>query len=106
MNPDRLEQLLEFYKEDPNDPFNIYALAMEYKTSAPEKALEYYKMLVANHPDYVATYYHLGHLYEEMGLTDKAKTTYEKGMEIAGICHDNLALRELKSAYDELMMDF
>ncbi len=106
MNSDRLEQLLEFYKEDPNDPFNIYALATEYKSSAPEKALEFYELLIANHPDYVATYYHLGHLYEEIGEDDKAKTTYEKGIEVASTQKNSLALRELKSSYDEFMMDF
>ena len=28
----RLEGLLEFYKKDPNDPFILYGLALEYKS--------------------------------------------------------------------------
>ena len=29
MNQFRLEQLRNFYEEEPNDPFNVYALATE-----------------------------------------------------------------------------
>ena len=106
MNHSRLEQLLEFYKEDPNDPFNIYALATEYKSIDPEKALTYFELLIENHPDYVATYYHLAHLYLELEKDEEAKITFENGIEKATINNENLMLRELKSAYDEFMMDY
>jgi tetratricopeptide (TPR) repeat protein len=106
MNHSRLNQLLEFYKEDPNDPFNIYALATEYKSIDPEKALTYFELLIENHPDYVATYYHLAHLYLELEKDEEAKITFENGIEKATINNENLMLRELKSAYDEFMMDY
>ncbi len=106
MNHSRLNQLLEFYKEDPNDPFNIYALATEYKSIDPEKALTYFESLIENHPDYVATYYHLAHLYLELEKDEEAKITFENGIEKATINNENLMLRELKSAYDEFMMDY
>ena len=106
MNHSRLNQLLEFYKEDPNDPFNIYALATEYKSVDPEKTLTYFELLIENHPDYVATYYHLAHLYLELEKEDQAKVTFENGIEKATINNENLMLRELKSAYDEFMMDY
>ena len=105
MNHSRLNQLLEFYKEEPNDPFNIYALATEYKPIDPEKALTYFELLIENHPDYVATYYHLAHLYLELEKEEEAKITFENGIEKATINNENLMLRELKSAYDEFMMD-
>ena len=105
MNHSRLNQLLEFYKEEPNDPFNIYALATEYKSIDPEKALTYFELLIENHPDYVATYYHLAHLYLELEKDEEAKITFENGIEKATINNENLMLRELKSAYDEFMMD-
>ena len=104
MNQSRLEQLLQFYKEDPNDPFNIYALANEYKSSDPEKAIDYFEILIINHPDYIATYYHLGHLYIDVEEDEKAKSTFEKGIEIASKNNESLALRELKNAYDEFLM--
>ena len=105
MNHSRLNQLLEFYKEEPNDPFNIYALATEYKSIDPEKALTYFELLIENHPNYVATYYHLAHLYLELEKDEEAKITFENGIEKATINNKNLMLRELKSAYDEFMMD-
>lgn len=106
MNKRRLEHLIEFYKDDPNDPFNIYALATEYKSINPKKALEYFELLVNNHPDYVATYYHLAHLYIEFDEEEKAKLTFEHGINVAKEQNDQLALRELKSAYDEFTMDY
>jgi len=104
MNDHRLEQLLSFYREDPNDPFNIYALANEYKSSLPHKALKYFEVLLLKHPKYIATYYHLAHLYIELEADDKAKSTFEKGIVIASKNNESLALRELKSAYEEFLM--
>ena len=106
MNQDRLNHLLAFYKEDPNDPFNIYALANEYKTFDQQKSLQYFELLARDHENYVATYYHLGLLYIDLGLEDKAKSAFEKGIEVATRQGEMLALRELKNAYDELMMDY
>ena len=106
MNQDRLEQLLLFYKEEPYEPFNIYALANEYKSVDPEKALKYFQILEQKHPDYIATYYHLAHLYIDLNQEKFAKETFEKGIEIAIKNNESFALRELKSAYDEFMMDY
>ncbi len=106
MNQDRLTLLLEYYKDDPNDPFNLYALATEYKSTEPEKALEYFEMLIEKHPNYVATYYHLANLYLDLGRDEKAKSTFEMGIEKATGQNEALLLRELKNAYDEFMMDY
>ena len=96
MNYPRLKQLLEFYSEDPDDPFNIYALATEYKNSDPQKALEYFELLINNHSNYIATYYHLAHLYLDIGAEEKAKQTFEKGISVAQANNENFALYELK----------
>ena len=53
----RLQQLLAFYADDPTDAFTIYALATEYRAQEPERAWEFYQKLLAEHPDYVGTYY-------------------------------------------------
>ena len=106
MNKSRLEQLLRFYADDPNDPFTIYALANEYKDFDPEKALLFFEILIKDHPNYIATYYHLGYLYIDMGEEEKAKSIFEKGIQIAVANNEELALRELKNAYDEFMMDY
>lgn len=101
MQTTRLNKLLEFLAADPNDPFVLYALATEYNSSNDfEKAFEYYHKLVADHPTYVGTYYHLGKLYEKTQETDKAVEIYKKGMQAAREKRDNHAFSELQGAYN------
>lgn len=106
MNPDRLKLLLDYYHDEPDDPFNIYALANEYRNFDPEESLKYFEILVEKHPDYIPTYYHLASLYIDLGLDEKARVTFENGIKRAAEQSEPLLLRELKSAYDEFMMDF
>jgi tetratricopeptide (TPR) repeat protein len=98
----RLHQLLKFLEEEPNDPFNIYALALEYQKIDQVKALAFFQVLTEEHADYVATYYHLGKLHEELGNKEEAIRIFELGIEKARSCRDNKALRELQSALGEI----
>lgn len=101
MQNTRLTKLLEFLESDPEDPFVLYALATEYNTSNDtEKALEYYLKLVADHPGYVGTYYHLGKLYQKIGQTEQALDIYQKGMVAARNKKDMHAFSELQGAYN------
>ncbi|MCJ8211237.1 tetratricopeptide repeat protein [Mucilaginibacter sp. RS28] len=100
MQSGRLEKLLEFIKNEPNDEFLQYALATEFlRLGDTDKALSYYEGLVDKHPNYVGTYYHLGKLYEQLGRQPDAVTTYEKGMQVARTARDNHAFNELQGAY-------
>ena len=100
---DRLQQLHSFLKENPDDPFLNYALATEYlKSGNAREALQYYEGLVANHPDYIGTYYHLGKLYEGLNREADAIATYEKGMHHAQAKRDMHAFSELQAAYRAL----
>lgn len=102
----RLEQLVQMYNEDPSDSFIRFALAKEHeKNGDVQEALSLYKDLVTDDPEYTGTYYHLGKLYENMGETENAGTTYEKGIEMAEKMNDQLSLRELKEAYMLLKME-
>ncbi|GAA4105483.1 tetratricopeptide repeat protein [Mucilaginibacter panaciglaebae] len=104
METSRLEKLLEFIKNEPNDEFLKYALATEYlRLNDAGKALQYYEDLVTNHPQYSGTYYHLGKLYEALSRKDDAIKTYEKGMEITKAKRDNHAFNELQGVYRELI---
>jgi Tfp pilus assembly protein PilF len=97
--PDRLEQLLEFYEEDPNDNFVRFALAQEYlKRDNTERALNLFEELVDTDPDYVGTYYHLGKLYERLGRTENAIETYDDGITVARKQQDTKNLSELQDA--------
>ncbi|MEQ8924663.1 MAG: tetratricopeptide repeat protein [Fulvivirga sp.] len=102
MNSDRLDQLLNYYQEDSKDPFIIYGIAMEYWKFDLEKSRKYFEILLQNHPDYLATYYQVAHLYEELDEIELAKQLYRKGIEIAEIQNNQNTLRELKNALQEL----
>ena len=101
MNQHRIEQLKQMLDEEPNEPFLLYALAMEYNNAQDhELALNYYEKLITHHRQYVGTYYHLAKLYERLEMTDKAKNCYEQGMGIARQMGDQHAFSELNSAYN------
>lgn len=101
-NSTRLEQLKKYYESEPNDTFIIYGLAMEYWKIDLDKSRYYFELLLQNHSDYLATYYQLGHLYEELEEMDLAKETYNKGIELAEQLQNQNTLRELKNALQEL----
>lgn len=106
MSINRLERLLEFLKNEPNDPFLKYALATEYlRLDNPQMALRFYEDLIINHEDYVGTYYHLGKLYEHLGRSQDAVNIYEKGILIAKKIKDQHALNELLGVYNTLQDD-
>jgi tetratricopeptide (TPR) repeat protein len=101
----RLQLLQEFYDQDPREPFNAYALALEYLNLDQSKALAFFEILLRDHPDYIPTYYHAAKLYQDLNRRDDAIRTYEKGIEICRKQSSAKALRELQSAYDELLYD-
>lgn len=105
MNEQRLQALLTFLEEDPQDPFNLYALGQEYMTSDTTQALYYFNQLVENHPEYVPTYYHLAKIYEEEEERELAEKFYQKGIEMATKKADHHALKELQSAYNNFLFD-
>lgn len=98
----RLQQLEQFFLEDPNDPFNHYALAIEYQKSDVKKALDLFGKLAAQHPRYIPTYYHFGKLLQEIGELKNAHTIFETGITFAQELNEWKALRELRAALEEL----
>lgn len=100
----RLQKLLNFLENEPNDPFLKYALATEYLNAKElDKSLDYYEDLLTNHPDYVGTYYHAGRLYEQLDRKAEAIATYKKGMEVSRTAKDMHAFSELQTVYNSAM---
>src|SRR5689334_10805353 len=99
----RIEQLEAFAKEDPNDPFNHYALALEYLKVDPPRAFEQFEMLIQQHPDYLPTYYPFAHLLIEMKQPVRGEEMFKAGMEQARKSQDIKTLRELQAAYNDWM---
>ncbi|GAA0887026.1 MULTISPECIES: tetratricopeptide repeat protein [Sphingobacterium] len=102
----RLDQLNEFLKESPEDPFLKYAIAAEYlKQEDEQEAMLRFENLVHTNPDYVGTYYHLGKLYEKLNKQESAIATYRSGIEIARKTRNFHALGELQGALSFLTDD-
>ena len=96
---DRLETLLTYYKDDPDDAFTRFAIATEYlKRNDSEKACIFFEELVRDNPSYVGTYYHLGKLYQSLNRNDEAIATYQKGIQVATEARDLHARAELQDA--------
>lgn len=99
MSTDRLDTLLQFYEEDPDDSFTRFAIAQEYmKRDETERALTFLEDLMADDPEYTGTYYHLAKLYEQLGRREDALATYRKGVEQAQAQRQTKDLSELQDA--------
>lgn len=105
MNQQRLEQLFNFLKDDPKDPFLLYAIATEYSNEKPEEAIKFFDNLLENHPEYFPTYYHAAALYAEIDEIEKAKKIYEKGIEVCEKARELKALQEIKNAYQNFLFE-
>ena len=95
----RLEQLQKYLAEQPNDAFLRFAIAKEYEGLGDKQlALKHYLTLRETTPQYVGLYYHLGKLYEKLGLLEEALETYKTGMLVAKKEKDMHAYSELVGA--------
>lgn len=99
----RLEGLLEFYKKDPNDPFTLYVLALEYFSGLQfDSAEKYFKILLDNHPNYVAGYLQFAQLREKQDKIEEAKELYRRGIEAANKSGDKKSVKEMEDFLSDL----
>jgi hypothetical protein len=99
VNESRINLLKKYILEEPANPFNRYALAMEYYKQEPTIALTLLEGLLTEHPDYLPAYYKAAHLYWEKDEWDLAEQTFLAGIQLAEDQKDEKALKELKSAH-------
>ncbi len=96
---DRLQQLLAFHKEDPEDSFVTYSLAQEYLSiGEPTQAVETFEFLMDSDPDYAGLYYHLGKTLESLQQRDRARSVYIMGINKCRELGETHALGELNGA--------
>ena len=103
MNTTLLNNLISFYEEDPGDPFNVYALAIEYAKFDPAKAARFFDILLNEHPDYLATYYHAGSFFAANEEVEKAEEIYRKGVALALLQKNTRTHQELVRAYNNFL---
>jgi tetratricopeptide (TPR) repeat protein len=100
----RIETIKRLLIEEPSDTFLLYALATEYiAENEDKKAMEILETLVNSNPEYEASYYHLGKLYQRMELKDKALIIYEEGIEVSKKLKNFKNVSEIQHAIDELL---
>ena len=95
----RMRQLQQMLLRQPDDPFLLYGVAMEYKKAdEPAKALEYFDQVLRRDPNYCYAYYQRAQVYEALGDVDAAKRTLRDGAEAARRSGDAHALSEIEAA--------
>src|SRR5438046_6910900 len=100
----RIEILKGFLKDNPNDSFSRYALALEYvKLGQNNEALREFEAVRNADPEYVATYYQLGQLYQKLGRKHDAEKTYRTGITVSATADDEHTRGELEAALEGLV---
>jgi tetratricopeptide (TPR) repeat protein len=96
---DRIKMLQEYIQDDPSDTFSRYALALEYaKIGEASKAIEYLKQLRIIDSEYLALYYQLGKLLQQIGLLDAAVEVFKAGIVVAQKQQNRHTESELRGA--------
>ena len=100
----RIDILKGFLNDNPNDSFSRYALALEFvKLGQNDEALREFEAVRRSDPDYVATYYQLGQLYQKLGQKHEAEKTFRTGITVAAKAGDEHTRSELETALEGLL---
>ena len=102
---DRLKYLLQLHLEQPNDPFLLYGIALEYKKNDSSETGTCFDKLLTVFPEYLASYYQAAEYFGEKGYYEKALAIYDKGIELAASLNETKTLAELKNAKQNLEID-
>jgi predicted Zn-dependent protease len=103
METSRLEKLLEFYREDPSDPFNLYALALEYQKNDTSKAKEKFNQILSEFPDYLPVYYTAAQFFISLEEYEKAGELFRVGKELAKHQNNSRTYQELVRAHQAFL---
>ena len=99
MATNRLEILQQMVRENPNNTFARYGLAMEYaKSGQYNEAIAEFRNLLQQDENYAAAYFHAGQVYEKLGQVEDARSIYEKGIEITARKGDTHTRSEIEAA--------
>lgn len=87
----RIDILKSYINEDPNDPFNHYALALEVSKDNLPLLIQQLNAIVVHWPEYLPTYYSLGNALAEDGQLSESLKILQTGIDLS------LRLQELKT---------
>lgn len=104
MTEDRVQLLSQFLRENPNDAFARYGLAMEFSNRGEiATALGEFTKLLELHPDYAAGYFMAAQMLARAGRTAEAKGFLEGGIAAAARTGNSHAQGEMQAMLDELI---
>ena len=93
----RLEQIRVLLRDEPDDPFLLYGLAMEYlSVDDPTAAATAFRDLMTRQPDYVPTYLMLGQTLQRLDRTEEAADVLRQGAVAAKAAGNDHALSEIQ----------
>uniref|UniRef100_UPI0040485425 tetratricopeptide repeat protein n=1 Tax=Algoriphagus sp. TaxID=1872435 RepID=UPI0040485425 len=104
-NLDRIELLKGYCKEEPENPFNFYALALEYREFEKAEAAKLFNYVVGSFPNYLPVFFPAAHFFYDEGELQKAKKLFESGIALALLLKDEKAKKELANAYQNFLLD-
>jgi len=103
MSDDRLQLLAQFLRENPNDAFARYGLAMEHSNRGNvEQALAEFHKLIELHPDYAAGYFMAAQMLARVGRSEEARNLLDGGIAAAARTGNAHAKSEMQAMLDEL----
>ncbi len=89
------------HRIEPDDPFNLYALALEYLKSDPGESKALFDLLLEKHAEYLPTYYPYAQLLAEQKDIEEAERVYLLGISMAKAKGEAKTLREIQAAYND-----
>jgi tetratricopeptide (TPR) repeat protein len=102
MNKERIKVLEQFCDDHPSDPFNYYALALEYQLADQKKAEELFKKILSEFPDYLPVYYQAVDFFSNQNQLHLAIDIAKKGIEKAKELNQLKTLSEIRSLLESI----
>ena len=103
MDTSRLDILQKSLEENPRDAFTRYLVALELsKLERHAEAIAQFEKMIAEHSNYVPTYYQFAQLHENLGNAEEAIRIYKLGLIAARRAGDQHTASEIQAALDGL----
>ncbi len=101
MSSDRLGKLHQLLAKTPNDPFLLYAIALEHKKAGEHaEAIRHLQLTLEKDPAYVVAYLQMGQTHELAGEREAARKAYREGIAAATKKGDTHAAGEMQGMLD------
>lgn len=104
-NLERIKLLKGYCVEESQNPFNYYALALEFREFDKAEAGKLFDFVIVNFPNYLPVFFPAANFFFEKEELTKAKKLFEAGIELAQSLNDEKAKKELTNAYQNFLFE-